>query len=282
VTTGTGPRRPRGARNRSQRNQPPPDPARRSQNARAGLMAPHSTQSDSGRHQKRPLDFPDAMKERRPPLLHGIRRRRAESLARWSRQGESLVPAVAAKASTDLPEDHPNRRRRLPLLRLRELCHDSRQRDIRPREPFRQHESRLLIRVDDDSHWMGRDRRVLSQRCPMTSKIPRCTSLTCEEESVLSIFGRQRVRFARFVGRRVATRDNEVCPSGRSGDRFGRFSGCMNVSASRPPAAGRGKLSGRRRRSSTTNWQKRKVRCHRTNESGPVSLNLGRSTDLSQ
>ena len=94
--------------------------------------------------------------------------------------------------------------------------------------------------------------------CPMTSKIPRCTSLTCEEESVLSIFGRQRVRFARFVGRRVATRDNEVCPSGRLGDRFGRFPGCMNVSASRPPAAGRGKLSGRRRRSSTTNWQKGK------------------------
>ena len=92
----------------------------------------------------------------------------------------------------------------------------------------------------------------------MTSKIPRCTSLTCEEESVLSIFGRQRVRFARFVGRRVATRDNEVCPSGRLGDRFGRFPGCMNVSASRPPAAGRGKLSGRRRRSSTTNWQKGK------------------------
>jgi hypothetical protein len=92
----------------------------------------------------------------------------------------------------------------------------------------------------------------------MTSKIPRCTSLTCEEESVLSIFGRQRVRFARFVGRRVATRDNEVCLSGRLGDRFGRFPGCMNVSASRPSAAGRGKLSGRRRRSSTTNWQKGK------------------------
>jgi hypothetical protein len=94
--------------------------------------------------------------------------------------------------------------------------------------------------------------------CPVTSKIPRRASLTCEEESVLSIFGRQRVRFARFIGRKAATRDNEVCLSGRLGDRFGRFPGCMNVSASRPSAAGRGKLSGRRRRSSTTNWQKGK------------------------
>jgi hypothetical protein len=94
--------------------------------------------------------------------------------------------------------------------------------------------------------------------CPVTSKIPRRASLTCEEESVLSIFGRQRVRFARFVGRRVATRDNEVCLPGRLGDRFGAFPGCMNVSASRPSAAGRGKLSGRRHRSSTTNSQKGK------------------------
>ena len=31
-------------------------------------------------------------------------------------------------------------------------------------------------------------------QCPVTSKIPRRASLTCEEESVLSIFGRQRVR----------------------------------------------------------------------------------------
>src|ERR1017187_5003887 len=93
----------------------------------------------------------------------------------------------------------------------------------------------------------------------MTSKIPQCTSLTCEEESVLSIFGRQKVRFARFVGRRAATRDNEVRLSGRFGDRFGRFPGCMNVSANRPSAAGRGKLSGRRRQSSTANWQKGKL-----------------------
>jgi hypothetical protein len=106
----------------------------------------------------------------------------------------------------------------------------------------------------------GPARQGLDQQaqCPVTSKIPRRASLTCEEESVLSIFGRQRVRFARFVGRRAATRDNEVCLSGRLGDRFGRFPGCMNVSASRPSAAGRGKLSGRRRRSSTTNWQKGK------------------------
>ena len=104
----------------------------------------------------------------------------------------------------------------------------------------------------------NRSSQFFEAQCPMTSKIPRRTSLTCEEESVLSIFGRQRVRFARFVGRRVATRDNEVCLSGRLGDRFGRFPGCMNVSASRPSAAGRGKLSGRRRRSSTTNWQKGK------------------------
>jgi hypothetical protein len=95
-------------------------------------------------------------------------------------------------------------------------------------------------------------------RCPVTSKIPRPASLTCEEESVLSIFGRQGVRFARFVGRRAASRDNEVCPSGRLGDRFGRFPGCMNMSGIRPSAAGRGKLSGRRRQSSTTNWQKGK------------------------
>ena len=97
-----------------------------------------------------------------------------------------------------------------------------------------------------------------SGNCPVTSKIPRPASLTCEEESVLSIFGRQGVRFARFVGRRAASRDNEVCLSGRLGDRFGRFPGCMNMSGVRPWAAGRGKLSGRRRRSSTTNWQKGK------------------------
>jgi hypothetical protein len=99
---------------------------------------------------------------------------------------------------------------------------------------------------------------TMSVQCPVTSKIPRRASLTREEESVLSILGRQRVRFACFVGRGAATRDNKVCLSGRFGDRFGRFPGCMNVSASRPSAAGRGKLSGRRRRSSTTNWQKGK------------------------
>jgi len=47
----------------------------------------------------------------------------------------------------DLPGDLPNRRWLSPLPRLRELRRDSRQRDIRPREPSRQHESRLLIRV---------------------------------------------------------------------------------------------------------------------------------------
>jgi hypothetical protein len=56
----------------------------------------------------------------------------------------------------------------------------------------------------------------------VTSKIPRRALLACEEESVLSTFGRLRVRFARFVGRRTATRDNEVCLSGRLGDRFGK------------------------------------------------------------
>ena len=59
-----------------------------------------------------------------------------------------------------------------------------------------------------------------------------------------------------FLG--AVTRDSEVCLPGRLGDHFGRFPGCMNVSASGPSAAGRGKLSGRRRRSSTTNWQKGK------------------------
>ena len=57
----------------------------------------------------------------------------------------------------DLPQDHPNRRSRSPLPRRRELRHDSRQRDIRPPEPSRQHESPLLIRVGNDSHWMGQD-----------------------------------------------------------------------------------------------------------------------------
>ena len=86
------------------------------------------------------------------------------------------------------------------------------------------------------------------QRCPVTSKIPRRASLTCQEESVLSIFARQSVRFARFACLGVVTRDSEVCLPGRLGDHVGRFPGCMNVSASGPSAAGRGKLSGRRRR----------------------------------
>jgi hypothetical protein len=62
-------------------------------------------------------------------------------------------------------------------------------------------------------------------QCPMTSKIPQYRSLTCEEESVLSISARQRVRFARFVSRRAATRDNEVCLPGRLDDRFGQIPG---------------------------------------------------------
>ena len=40
-----------------------------------------------------------------------------------------------------------------------EVRHDSRQRDILLRERSREHESRLLIPVGDDSHWMGRDIR---------------------------------------------------------------------------------------------------------------------------
>ena len=101
-------------------------------------------------------------------------------------------------------------------------------------------------------------RRLAEIHCPVTSKIPRRASLTCQEESVLSIFARQRVRFARFACLGAVTRDSEVCLPGRLGDHFGRFPGCMNVSVSGPSAAGRGKLSGRRRRSSTTNWQKGK------------------------
>lgn len=74
----------------------------------------------------------------------------------------------------------------------------------------------------------------------------------------MSILGRYRVRFARFADCRAATRDIEVCQLGCLGDRFGRFPGCVNVSASTLSAAGRGKLSGRRRRSSKTDWQKGK------------------------
>ncbi len=140
----------------------------------------------------------------------------------------------------------------------------------------------LAVRAEPD-----RDRAdvpVLVCRCPVTSKIPRRVSLTCQEESVLSIFARQRVRFARFACLGAVTRDSEVCLPGRLGDHFGRFPGCMNVSASVPSAAGRGKLSGRRRRSSTTNWQKGKFdvrgqprsRWHLRHARGacPVSLNL--------
>ena len=61
------------------------------------------------------------------------------------------------------PGDHPNQRWRSFLPRLCELCHDSRQRDIQPREPSRRHESCLLIRVADDSHWMGSDNRPASR-----------------------------------------------------------------------------------------------------------------------
>jgi hypothetical protein len=86
-----------------------------------------------------------------------VRRRSPESSDRWSRQGESLVPAVAAKVCPDLPWGPSSRRWRSPLLRLRALCRDSRQRDIRPRGTSRQHESRLLSQVGNDSHWMRRD-----------------------------------------------------------------------------------------------------------------------------
>jgi hypothetical protein len=48
---------------------------------------------------------------------------------------------------------------------------DPGQRNIRPREPSRQHESRLLIRVSDDSHRMGQDEedRVLCEFCVCSS-----------------------------------------------------------------------------------------------------------------
>lgn len=47
--------------------------------------------------------------------------------------------------------------------------------------------------------------------CPMTSKIPRCTSLTCEEESILSILDRHDARFARFLRPSKAASVNQDC-----------------------------------------------------------------------
>src|SRR5690349_13524176 len=75
---------------------------------------------------------------------------------RYLRLGWHRTPAVATRASPDRPGDHPNRRLS-PLPRLREPCRDSPQRDIQALELSRQHESRLLIEVGDDSHQMGRD-----------------------------------------------------------------------------------------------------------------------------
>jgi hypothetical protein len=88
-------------------------------------------------------------------------------LAKVSHWFQTLPPTVSGPA-----RDHPNRWWRSPLPRLRDLRHDSRQRDVRPREPSRQHESRLLIRADDDSHWMGQD-----NSCPPHRSCPRLTEL---------------------------------------------------------------------------------------------------------
>jgi hypothetical protein len=45
----------------------------------------------------------------------------------------------------------------------------------------------------------------------MTSKIPRCTPLTCEEESILSILDRHDARFARFLWSSKAASVNQDC-----------------------------------------------------------------------
>ena len=127
------------------------------------------------------------------------------------------------------------------------------------------------------AHEGSHERAASMVRCPVTSKIPRRASLTCQEESILSIFARQRVRYACFACLGAVTRDSEVCLPGRLGDHFGRFPGCMNVSASGPPAAGRGKLSDRRRRSSTTNWQKGKFDVIGHSNGSPTKRGLAKS-----
>jgi hypothetical protein len=78
---------------------------------------------------------------------------------------------------------------------------------------------------------------VTGHYCPVTSKIPQRMPLTCKEESILSIFGRHRVRFDRFADRSGTSCDNEVCPLASLADRLGRLSSCVNVSVSSLSAA---------------------------------------------
>ena len=72
-------------------------------------------------------------------------------------EAQLSVPAVAAKHPRTCPGTIPADGGDYFYLHYSELRHDSRQWHIRPHESSRQHESRLLIRVADDSHWMGRD-----------------------------------------------------------------------------------------------------------------------------
>src|ERR1700756_5748582 len=90
---------------------------------------------------------------------------------------ELACPAKMSHWFQPLPPEHP---RTCPgiipadgscylYLDYAELRHDSHQWDVRPREPSRQHESRLLIRVGDDSiGWEGTPARPCRQLrgCP--------------------------------------------------------------------------------------------------------------------